>query len=136
MTETVAEVVVDASVVARGLTTEGVAAAVLDEIAAGVTVGHAPDLIVAEVSSVLAVSVRAERRSLDDAQMLFRSFVASPVELHHTTPLAPAAIELAATTQLSAYDSFYAVLARALEIPLVTADRRLAAAVADSVLIE
>jgi len=45
------------------------------------------------------------------------------------------AIELAATSDLSAYDSFYAVLAAALEVPLVTADRRLAAAVPGAVLV-
>jgi predicted nucleic acid-binding protein len=44
-------------------------------------------------------------------------------------------MELAATTRLSAYDSFYAVLARALGMPLVTADRRLAEAVPESMLV-
>ncbi|MGH3133399.1 MAG: PIN domain-containing protein [Gaiellaceae bacterium] len=51
------------------------------------------------------------------------------------TPLAPSAIALAAGSRLSAYDSFYAVLAAALGLPLVTADRRLAAAVPGSVLV-
>jgi predicted nucleic acid-binding protein len=46
------------------------------------------------------------------------------------------AIEIAATGQLSAYGSFYAALAAVLEAPLVTADRRLAAAVPGSVLVE
>ena len=136
MTETLAEVVVDASVVARGLMIDGAAARVVDRIAARMTVAHAPDLIVAEVSSALAVSVRAERRSLGDAHALFRSFTESGVELHETTPLAPAAVELAATTQLSAYDSFYAVLARALEVPLLTVDRKLAASVLGAVLVD
>jgi predicted nucleic acid-binding protein len=130
---TLAEAVVDASVVVRGLTTEGDAAVVLDQIAAGTTVGHAPDLLVAEVSNALALAVRIERRSLDDAQSLFGILAASPIELHSTGPLAPAAIELAAMSDLSAYDSFYAVLAAALEVPLVTADRRLAAAVPGAV---
>jgi predicted nucleic acid-binding protein len=124
-----AEAVVDASVVVRGLTTDGYAADVLDQIAVGATVGHAPDLLVAEVSNALALAVRTERRSLGDAQSLFGLLSASPIELHSTVPLAPAAIELAATSDLTAYDSFYAVLAAALEVPLVTADRTLAAAV-------
>jgi predicted nucleic acid-binding protein len=124
-----AEAVVDASVVVRGLTTDGDAADVLDQIAVGATVGHAPDLLVAEVSNALAVAVRAERRSLGDAQSLFGLLVAGPIELHSTVPLAPAAIELAATSDITAYDSFYAVLAAALDVPLVTADRRMAAAV-------
>lgn len=130
---TLAEAVVDASVVVRGLTTQGDAADVLDQIAAGTTVGHAPDLIVAEVSNALALAVRTERRSLEDAQSLFGLLAASPIELHSTALLAPAAIELAAMSDLSAYDAFYAVLAAALEVPLVTADRRLAAAVPGTV---
>ena len=36
---------------------------------------------------------------------------------------------------LSAYDAFYAVLAAGLAAPLVTADRRLAEAVPDSILV-
>ena len=132
---TLADAVVDASVVVRGLTTKGEAADVFDQIAAGATVGHAPDLLVVEVSNALALAVRTERRSLDDAQVLFGLLAASPIELHSTGPLAPAAIELAAMSDLSAYDSFYAVLAAALEMPLVTADRRLAAAVPGGVLV-
>ena len=136
MTETRAELVVDASVVVRGLTTDGAAATLLDELAVETVVGHAPELLVAEVCSGLSVLVRAERRALEDAQALLRAFIDSPIVLHGPTPLAPAALELAATTQLSAYDSFYAVLARSLEIPLATADRRLAASVSGSMLIE
>lgn len=132
---TLAEAVLDASVVVRGLTTESEAADVLDRVAEGATVGHAPDLVVAEVSNALALAVRAERRSLEDAQLLFELFAASPIQLHPTVRLGPAAIELAATSELSAYDSFYAVLAAALEVPLVTADRRLAAAVPGAVLV-
>lgn len=129
-------VVVDASAVVRGLTTDGTAAETLDQIGAGVLVGHAPDLLVAESSNALVVAVRAEQRSLEDAQSLLDSLLHSPIELHPTTALAPAALELAATTQLSAYDGFYAVLARALDLPLVTADRGLADAVVESVLVE
>ena len=130
---TLAEAVVDASVVVRGLTTEGDAADVFDRIAVGATAGHAPDLLVAEVSNALALAVRTERRSLEDAQSLSELLAASPIELHSTARLAPAVIELAARSDLSAYDAFYAVLAAALEVPLVTADRRLAAAVPGAV---
>jgi predicted nucleic acid-binding protein len=137
VTETHAEVVVDASVAVRGLTSEGEAAAsLLDELAAGTKLGHAPALLVAEVSSALALAVRAERRALEDARELLRTLVESPLVLHELTPLAPAAFELAATTRLSAYDAFYAVLARALGIPLVTADRRLGEAIPGALILE
>lgn len=129
-------VVVDASIVVRGLTTPGAAANVLGEIDAGDTVAHAPDVIVAEVSNALAVAVRTERQSLEDARDALELFAAYPIELHRGMELAPAALELACAGGLSAYDAFYAVLAHVLEVPLVTADRRLAAAVAGSVLVE
>ena len=133
---TLDEAVFDASAVVRGLTTEGDAAELFDQVATGTTVAQAPDLIVAEVASALTQAARAEIRSLDDARSLLALVAAAPIELHPGTALAPAAIELAVTSNLSAYDAFYAVLARALELPLVTADRRLAAVVPGSMLID
>lgn len=132
---TLAEAVLDASAVVRALTSDGEAAELFDHVAGGKTVGHAPELVVAEVSSALALAVRTERRSLRDAQTLLELLAASPIRLHSTAPLAPAAIELAATSELSAYDAFYAVLSRALDVPLVTADRRLAASVRGALLL-
>lgn len=132
---TLAEAVVDASAVVRGLTSEGEAAGLLDDVVEGKTVGHAPDLVVAEVSNALALAVRTQRRSLKDAQSLLELLAASPIHLHPAAGLAPAALELAASSELSAYDAFYAVLAYALEAPLVTADRRLAAFVPRAVLV-
>jgi len=132
---TLAEAVIDASAVVRGLTTEGEAADLFDQVSEGATIGHAPDLLVAEVSSALALFVRTQRRSLEDAQSLLGLLAASPIQRHPTASLAPAALELAGASALSAYDSFYAVLAAALEVPLVTADRRLAAAVPGALLV-
>lgn len=128
-------VVLDASAVVRGLTGEGSAAQVLDEVATGATTGHAPDLIVAEVANALVLAVRAGRYSLGDAHWLLGSFERSQVDLHATSPFTASAIEAAAERGLSAYDAFYAVLAEALEIPLVTADRRLATAVPGALLV-
>jgi predicted nucleic acid-binding protein len=132
---TLADAVVDASAAVRGLTIEGEAAELLARIADGASVGHAPALIVAEVSNALALAARTEQRSLDEALRMVERLVSSPLRLHPLAPLAPSAIELAATSLLSAYDSFYAVLAAALDLPLVTADRRLAEAVPGSVLV-
>lgn len=130
-----ADAVLDASVAVRGLTTDGSAAELLVAIAEGESRGHAPALIIAEVSNALALAVRSEGRSLNDALSLLALLTSSPIRIHPLAPLAASAIELAAASRLSAYDSFYAVLAAALDIPLVTADRRLADAVPGSVLV-
>jgi predicted nucleic acid-binding protein len=132
---TLAEAVLDGSAVVRGLTTECKAGDLLDGVVGGRSVGHAPDLVVAEVTNALALAVRTERRSLKDAQSLLELLVASPLQLYPVARLAPAALELAASSELSAYDAFYAVLAYALEAPLVTADRRLAESVPMAVLV-
>jgi len=130
-----AEVVLDASAVVRGLSREGRASEVVDGVLAGATAAHAPDLVIAEIASALSLAVRTEARSLAAAQEALELVAASPIVVHACGPLAPAALEVSATSQLSAYDAFYAVLARALDVPLVTADRKLAAAVPEAVLI-
>lgn len=129
------ELVFDASAVFRGLTTRGDASGLLDQLGRAEIVGHAPDVIVAELANAVAVSVRFERRSRAEAGQLFEDFVRSPLVLHPIKPLATAAIDVAVRTGLSAYDAFYAVLATTLDVPLVTADRKLAAAVPGSVLV-
>ena len=57
-----------------------------------------------------------------------------PKRPHHASE-ARAAFEFAQSAGLSGYDAFYAVLAEALDLPLVTADRRQAAAVDGSLLV-
>jgi predicted nucleic acid-binding protein len=132
---TPAEVVLDASVAVRGLLRrEGAAAELVDGVAAGATAAHAPDLIVPEVTNALRMTIDVERWSLEAAQQCLDVFLGWPLETQSSRLLAPRALDAASSRGISAYGALYAVLAEALEVPLVTADRRLANAVPDAVL--
>ena len=63
-----------------------------------------------------------------DAAGALEALAGLPLQLHGPE-LAPAALGAAIDLGLSAYDGTYAALAESLDAPLVTADRRLAAAV-------
>ena len=134
---TVAEIVLDASVLVRGLQRQAEEAIeIIDRIDDGSISAHAPDLIGPETASALLQHVRAGRSSPQAAVTMLEAATASKIIRYSSVQFARPALELAVETGLSAYDAFYAVLARALDIPLVTADRKLAAAVAGSVLVE
>lgn len=101
----------------------------------GAVKAHAPDLIGSESTHALLRLVRAGRVDLDDARRLADAVERTPIGRHSSVGHGGAAFEIAHTTGLSGYDAFYAVLSEMLELPLVTADRTLAAAVDRAVLV-
>lgn len=133
---TAAECVIDASALLRGLLREAPDA---EEIVRGIWDGavraHAPDLIGPESTHVLLRLVRAGRIDVHYARRLAVDIDSAPFERHPSHGHVTSAFELASTTSLSGYDAFYAVLSELLELPLVTADRKLAAAVERFVLV-
>jgi predicted nucleic acid-binding protein len=121
--------VLDASVFVRSVIEPGGEGA--EWVAAvdqGTVQGHTATLAFTEVANALLGYVRAEALSLADAARALEALAGLPLGLHGPE-LAPAALGAAIDLGLSAYDGTYAALAESLNAPLVTADRRLAAAV-------
>jgi predicted nucleic acid-binding protein len=116
-------VVIDASVVLRLILDASAEAAEImlrDDLAA-------PGLIISEATNGLAKEVRFGDIDLERATLLMAECLAFPIELVPDSALSVDALAAAAAFQLSAYDATYVVLAARLDVPLITADRRLAA---------
>jgi predicted nucleic acid-binding protein len=89
----------------------------------------APDLVYGEVANALLRYVRVRRLAAEDADDAMRLILEVPVRVISLRSLAVDALTLAREIGLSAYDATYVLLAEATGATLVTADRRLAAAV-------
>jgi predicted nucleic acid-binding protein len=117
--------VVDASIiveatVGRGDTRNTARAALRQPLAA-------PHLLDLEVASALRRAVHQGRLELDEAGAAIRGLIALPgLRRFAHAQLLARAWEL--RDNISTYDASYVALAEALDIPLVTADRRLARA--------
>jgi len=88
----------------------------------------APDLVYLESANALRRYCRAEIYSLSQAGALLEDITRLPIQVSAAKALAPAALTIAHERGLSAYDACYVALAEAADAPLVTADRKLAAA--------
>jgi len=133
---TAAEIVVDASALVRGLLRESEhATEIVERIVRGSVGAHAPDLIGPETAHALLRLVRAGRAEPGGAALMLEVAASSGLVRHPSARFTRPALDLALAGGISAYDAFYAVLARLLDVPLVTADRRLAAAVEGAVLV-
>lgn len=87
------------------------------------------DLSVYECVNVLVRRIRMEE---DEVVAVVRRLFSLGFTMHHVGELlAAGAARLAATTTLSGYDAAFVALADELRAPLITADRRLAAAAGD-----
>ena len=114
-------VVVDASVLVDALLIDGAARARLAEANL-----QAPELIDAELRSVLRRLVLAERLSEQHALQALATSQRLGLRRHASRHLWPRAWEL--RTSLSAYDALYVALAEQLNATLLTADIRAARA--------
>ena len=119
-------IVIDASATVELVLGLSAGAAVEARIASPGETLHAPHLLSAEVAQVIR---RHEARNQIDAvrgALALTDAADLDVTYHDHVPLLPRVWELRGN--LSAYDALYVALAEAIDAPLVTSDRRLAAA--------
>jgi predicted nucleic acid-binding protein len=91
----------------------------------------APDLLISEVGNIIWKKVRRGELTIVDAQAIVTALTtACPLELYPRTDLLSAALDIAATYQRTVYDSLYVALAHEHGCQFVTADERLANALA------
>ena len=94
----------------------------------------APDLINVEVLHTLRRLVRRRYLDIDRAGDALGDFALLPIARYPTLDFLELAWEL--RHNFTPYDAVYIALADALGTPLVTADRHLAAAIADNVAVQ
>jgi predicted nucleic acid-binding protein len=114
-------IVADASVVVEALGGPGEAR---DALLAGPV--HVPHIVDAEVANALRGRVMRGVASPGDAATLLSAWIRFEARRHDARPLLPRVWAL--RNVLTAYDAMYVSLAESFGWPLVTADRRLAAA--------
>jgi predicted nucleic acid-binding protein len=90
---------------------------------------HVPDLFYIECANILLKYTRRHNRPLEDSLKDIADLNDLALKSTSTSELIEEALELAHEKDLTAYDACYAVLARRLALPLVTADAPLARAV-------
>lgn len=90
---------------------------------------HVPDLFYIECANILLKYTRRYERPLEDSLADIRDLGTLDLKITSTSELIEDALQLATRKDLTAYDACYAVLARKLTLPLITADAPLAKAI-------
>jgi predicted nucleic acid-binding protein len=89
-----------------------------------------PDVFWAEVGNALCKGTRQQRWHRDEAETAFADMRARDFDTVPSQPLLPEAISIALDFSASVYDCLYVALAMESECDLITADERLANALA------
>jgi len=92
----------------------------------------APDLLWAEAGNILWKYARREELDADAAEAILREMLQMPVAVTPSMDLLPQAFEIATEYDRTVYDSLYLALAVRAEAVMLTADQRLANALADA----
>jgi hypothetical protein len=121
--------VVDASVVAAAFFREEHAEAARRLLLSDTEL-HAPDLIYAELASVIWKRQRRGELAEGDATRLLADMLTLPLLAASSQELADGALQAALRTSRTVYDCLYLALSVQLKTVMVTADRRLSNALA------
>jgi predicted nucleic acid-binding protein len=92
-----------------------------------------PTLVYVEVAHTVLRLHRNRLAKLAESKRILQTLYAVDADVRPVEGLVPEAWHLALERSLTVYDACYVVLAEALDAPLVTADRRLAAATENAV---
>lgn len=92
----------------------------------------APDLVWAEVANAHWRGVRQNRFTITDAQASLATLHGHGLPTVHSEPFIDKALEIACRHSRTAYDSLYVALAQSSQTTLLTADEKLANALAGS----
>lgn len=129
MSPTGSEIVIDASVLVHGIVDgEPEAERWVDRVASGEVGAFAPDQVYVEVTNTLRRYIGARGLDHGGADDRISAVLDLPLTTFPSRLLARQALGLTQTRGVSAYDGIYLALALGFGAPLVTADRRLAAA--------
>ena len=93
---------------------------------------EAPDLLLIECANILWKKVRIRDLTREEASTRLEMLLRAPVSLVESRPLLNSALALSLDLQHPVYDCVYVALALRRDLPLITADERLVAAVRKS----
>ncbi len=90
----------------------------------------APDLIYPEAGNTLWKKQRLNELTRPEVEEINDAILSLPLKIEATRPLLPLAVHIAIAYGITVYDSIYLSLAKVYETAMITADRKLADALA------
>ena len=93
---------------------------------------HVPDLFYIECTNILWKYVKRAGLSQEDARLFVQQLGQLALLASPTEALTSDALDIALAHDITAYDAAYVALAQQLDLPLITADARLARSLADT----
>ena len=121
--------VVDSSVAMKWYIPESLFAQAVGLQSCGIPL-HAPDFLEIELAAIAWKKIRRDGLARADADFIIAQLPALPLTRHPTGPLVAPAFELADRINRTVYDCIYLALAVQLDGVMVTADEKLANALA------